>query len=306
MRHQLRPPGPGAGIGRIARIAGRQDRLGAPARGGGAGRGEPVAEDGLGEPVHLQPAVIDANQRLSRHVGQGLPPGQRVGSPRRKLVRQHADAAGEQVLRNRLWCRECAQTGQLRGGWVVAGQPVCYQSGGGRQRPRVGARRALVKQLPGPRLQQAQVLTRQRAGVGDEPGGLGDGQRQVAELGGEPVRVGLGEPGNPAPQQLDRFGPGEHVDLDRRGDLIPATLAGRDQRVPAAPRQPWRHIRRRLRIVEDQQPSVTLPQLGQHRGPRRLGPGSGRNASEHQPEAYDLVPDQPILLSVDPPGQVIA
>ena len=184
VRHQLRPPRPGAGIGRVTGIASRQDRFGALARGGGAGGGQPVAEDGLGEPVHLQPAVIDAGQRLCRHVGKSLPPGQRVGGRRRQLGWQRADGAGEQVLGNRLWCQERAQAGEFSGGRVPVCQPVRQQSGGGCQRSRVRARRTPVKQLPGPGPQQDQVLARQRAGVGDESGGLRDGERQVAKLGG--------------------------------------------------------------------------------------------------------------------------
>ena len=45
--------------------------------------------------------------------------------------------------------------------------------------------------------QQLQVLGGGHAGLGHEPGGLRDGQRQVAELPGEPVRVSLAEPGHP-------------------------------------------------------------------------------------------------------------
>ena len=60
------------------------------AGGGGLGGGEPVAQDGLGEPVHLQPALIDAGQRLPGQVGQGLPPGQRVGGPGRQVAGQLA------------------------------------------------------------------------------------------------------------------------------------------------------------------------------------------------------------------------
>ena len=67
------------------------------------------------------------------------------------------------------------------------------QPGGGGQRPRVGRPGdRLVQQRPGPGPQQPQVLPGGYAGAGHEPGGLGDGQRQVPELGGEPVRVGPG------------------------------------------------------------------------------------------------------------------
>ena len=60
------------------------------AGGGGLGGGEQVAEDGLGEPVHLQPAVIDTGQRLPGQAAQGLPPGQRVGGAGRQVAGQIA------------------------------------------------------------------------------------------------------------------------------------------------------------------------------------------------------------------------
>ena len=44
---------------------------------------------------------------------------------------------------------------------------------------------------------------------------------------GEPVRIGPVEHGDPGLQDRHRLGPGQHVHLDRRGDLVPAPLAGR-------------------------------------------------------------------------------
>ena len=102
VRHQPRPLGPGCRIRRVAGIAGGQHRLGARAGGGGPGRGEPVTQDGLGEPVHLQPTVIDTGQRLPRHLRQGPPPGKRVRGPGGQLAGQDADRAGEQAFRDRL------------------------------------------------------------------------------------------------------------------------------------------------------------------------------------------------------------
>ena len=55
---------------------------------------------------------------------------------------------------------------------------------------------------------------------------------------GEPVRISRPEPGHPALQERDRFGAGQHVDLDRRGDLGPGPLPGGDQHVPGAAGQP--------------------------------------------------------------------
>jgi hypothetical protein len=118
---QPRPLGPGFGIGRVAGVAGRQDRLGARARGGRAGRGQLVAQDGLGEPVHLQPAAIDAGQRLPRYVQQGLPPCQRIGGLGCQLAWQQAGSAGEQVVGYRLGGQECAEAGQLGSGGVLFG-----------------------------------------------------------------------------------------------------------------------------------------------------------------------------------------
>ena len=37
--------------------------------------GEPITEDRLSKPVHLQAAIIDPGQRLPAHMRQGLPPG---------------------------------------------------------------------------------------------------------------------------------------------------------------------------------------------------------------------------------------
>ena len=75
--------------------------------------------------------------------------------------------------------------------------------------------------------------------------------------------------------------------------------------MPAAARQPRRHVRGVLGVVEDQQPPAAVPQLGQHRRPHRLGPGPGLHAPQRKAEGGDLVPDQPALLGVDPPGQAI-
>ena len=200
VRRQPRPPGPGDRIRRVAGVAGGQQRLGVSAGGRGLGGGEPFAQDGLGEPVHLQPAVIDAGQRLPRQVGQGLPPGQRVRRPGRQLAGQDAGGGGEQALRDGLGGQERAHAGQLGRGRVLTGEPVRDQAGGGRQRPGVRPRRPLGQQLPGPGPQQRQELIGGHAGVRHEPRRLGDGQRQVPELGGEPVRVGPGQHGDPGLQ----------------------------------------------------------------------------------------------------------
>ena len=124
MRHQPCPLRPGDGIGRVAGVVGGQDRLGAGAGGGGLGRGETVAENGLGEFVHLQSAVIDAGQRLPGQMGQGLVPRQRVGGAGGQLPRQFAGGGSDQLFRDRGRSEESAEARQLGSGRVLASEPV--------------------------------------------------------------------------------------------------------------------------------------------------------------------------------------
>ena len=134
-------------------------RLTACAGGGGLLRAEPVTQDGLGEPVHHQAALVDPGQRLPGQVGQGLPPGQRVSRPGGQLAGQFAGGAGEQVFGDRFGGQERAHAGQLGGGRVIAVEPGDGQPGRGGQRLRVGrSGHGLVQQLPGLGRQQVQVL----------------------------------------------------------------------------------------------------------------------------------------------------
>ena len=150
VRHQLRPPRPRDWIIRIAGVGGGQDRLGTCLGGGGLLSGEPVPQDGLGEPVQHQPALVDPGQRLPGQAAHGLPPGQRIRRPGRQLPGQLAGRAGEQVFRDRLGGQERAHASQLRRSRVLAIKPVHGQPGRRGQRPRVGRpRRHLVQQLPG-------------------------------------------------------------------------------------------------------------------------------------------------------------
>ena len=146
VRHQLRPPRPGDRVGRVAGVGGGQDRLAACAGGGGLVGGEPVAQDGLGEPVHHQPALVDPGQRLPGQVGQGLPPGQRVSRPGGQLAGQFAGVAGEQVFGDRLGGQERAQAGQLGGGRVLDGRAGRRPAGS--RRPATAGR--AIRARPGP------------------------------------------------------------------------------------------------------------------------------------------------------------
>ena len=306
VRHQLRPPRPGDRVNRVAGVGGGQDRLGAGAGGGGLLAGEPVPQDGLGEPVQHQAALVDPGQRLPGQAGQGLPPGQRIGRPGGQLARQFARGAGEQVLGDRLGGQERAHAGQLGGGRILVLEPAGGQPGRRGQRPRIRRpRRGLVQQLPGLGPQQVQVLGGAHAGLGHEPGRLRNRQRQVPELGGEPARVGRAQPGHPVPQQRHRFGPGQHVDLDRRGELGPGPRPGGDQHVPVPAGQPRADVGGGLGVVEDQQPPAALPQFPQHRRPHSLGACPGLDAAQRGAQGGELVADQPALLGVHPPRHVI-
>jgi hypothetical protein len=187
----------------------------------------------------------------------------------RQLARQFAGRAGERPFGDRLGGQERAHIGQFGRGRVIAGQLVGGQLGGGGQRARVGHRLGLGQNLPGPGGQQLQVPPGGHTGPGQVSGRLGDGQRQVAQLPGELISVGLRQPADPRSQDRHRFSPGQHVDLDRDGNLGPAALPGGDQHMTTTTRQPADHIARVFGVVEHQQPPIPVPQLPQHRRPHR-------------------------------------
>ena len=75
--------------------------------------------------------------------------------------------------------------------------------------------------------------------------------------------------------------------------------------MPGAARQPRRHVAGVLGVVEDQQPPAPPPQLAQHRRPHRLRARPGLDTAQRGAQRGELVADQPGLLGVDPPGQVV-
>ena len=305
MWHQLRPPRPGDRITSIAGVGGSQHRLRAGAGGRGLLRGEPVPHDGLGQPVHHQPALVDAGQRLPGQPAQGLLPGQRIRRPGGQLPGQVTGDAGEQVQRDRLRRQERAHASQLGSGRVIIGEPVGDQPGRRGQRLRVRPRDCLIQQLPGPGRQQVQVLDGAHAGLGHEPARLHHRQRQVPQLGRQPARIIRAEPGHPVVQEGHRFVPCQHVDLDRRGDFRPRPLPGGNQHMARPARQPPGDISGFFGVVEDQQPPPPLAQVGQHRRPHLLGACPRLDTAERGAQGGELVADQPALLGVDPPAQLI-
>ena len=75
--------------------------------------------------------------------------------------------------------------------------------------------------------------------------------------------------------------------------------------MPATAGQPPGDVARVLGVVEHQQPPAPLPQLAQHRRPHHLDVRPGLDAAQRGAQGGELVPDQPGLLGIDPPGQVI-
>ena len=67
--HKPGPAGPGRRILWVTGIVGDQHRLGAGAGGGCLSGSEAVTQDGLGEPVQLQPVLVDAGQGPGGQLG---------------------------------------------------------------------------------------------------------------------------------------------------------------------------------------------------------------------------------------------
>ena len=162
--------------------------------------GEPVPQDGLGEPVHHQPALVDPGQRLpgpdrARVCRQASGSAARAASS----PRQFAGRAGEQVLGDRLGGQERAQAGQLRGGRIIA-RRAGPRSARSRQPATADTTRAPPDPAASPPgcLQQSQVLGGWHAGLGHESRRLDYGQRQVPELVGELARISVTESRNPS------------------------------------------------------------------------------------------------------------
>ena len=198
---------PGTSV--IAGAAGGHDGLSHRPGGGGLLRWQGAADDGLGEPVHQQPAGVGAGQRAAADPAQDLTPGHRI----RGLARQHRgqlrSGAGEPLRRDRLGRQERADPGDLGGGRVLPGEPVQRQHRHRRQRPRIRRRPPLFQQLRGPRPHQGRVLPGGHAGLGQVARRLGDGQRQVPQRRRHPVRILLrpARPPGPAGSPPTRPGP---------------------------------------------------------------------------------------------------
>ena len=105
-------------------VAGDQDRLTAFAADPGLVRGEPVSQDGLGQPVHLQPALVDPGQRLAGQARASVA-ARPTGRPRCRPVA--GQAAGRR--RNRATgIGSGARNAQIAASWAAAGSSATSRS----------------------------------------------------------------------------------------------------------------------------------------------------------------------------------
>lgn len=94
---------------------------------------EALAQDGLREPVQLQPALVEPAKRTADNPAQHLPRCQRVSHAGGKYVRQRTGSVREPDERDRLGCQESAQRYQLRRCQVLRGEPLGGQLCRGRE-----------------------------------------------------------------------------------------------------------------------------------------------------------------------------
>src|SRR5262249_10107688 len=100
---------------------------------------------------------------------------------------------------------------------------------------------------------------RRDAGLRTESGGLLDGEREIAESGGEPVSLVVGQVGVTPLQQLDALRTLEDVHLEWSRETEPLRVARRDQNATRAPTgEVGQHFLRAFGVVEYQEP------VGQH------------------------------------------
>lgn len=75
--------------------------------------------------------------------------------------------------------------------------------------------------------------------------------------------------------------------------------------MPAAAWKPGLYVGRDFRIVEHQQPPVPAVHVSQQVQSHSLSARSGLDAAQRQAEGGELFPDQPGLLSIDPPRHAV-
>ena len=137
------------------------------------------------------------------------------------------------------------------------------------QRRRVGHRCCLREHVRGPRLQQPQVLRHGHPGLGQVRTGLAHREWQVAQRGGDPPSVRLGQSQDPRAQHPNRLIPVEHLHREGNRELLPPWVAGGDHHMASTAGQVADQRNGVLGVVIDQQPSGPVPQCPQHSRHRR-------------------------------------
>ena len=213
--------------------------------------------------------------------GQDLPPGHRVGRPRRQLGAaiplRHAvnkSTGTGSGARNAHSSASSAAAGssaasRSSASWVAAASDRGYDGPADRS-----------SSCPARVASRSRYCAGGHAGLGHVPRRLRQGQRQVTQLAGQPTRLGLRKPGHPvcAGSPPTRPGPAHPPPPAPRPR---PSRASREviSTCPPPPGSHPRHISGPLGVVEDQQPPPPLPQLGQHRRPHRLAPRPGLRRS---------------------------
>jgi hypothetical protein len=265
--------------------------------------GEGVGDDRLGEAVQQQTLGTGTGEtELPENPGRREETrGIRVSQRRGPLLGRRVE---EPLDRHRLGREQRAHPdhGQCHG--VGLGQPLQGQRDRPGQGHGVPGGPALLQRAQGVVAEHREVQAHGYSSARDEPGRLGEREGEVAEGVGQLVGLLLGHPGL-APQEGDRLGPGEDVDLDGRRHPGPVPVARGDDHVALAAGEPLAEVVGPDGVVEDQQPAGATPEVILDLGRRFRGGRPGRHDGRGHCEGGDLVADELGLLGVDPPDQVV-
>jgi hypothetical protein len=166
---------------------------------------EPVADHRLHQPVHLEAVGVAAGQRVADQRADGV--GERVGvggDAAQRLIEQ-VGVVADQGQGNRFGGEEGGQLQQLHRGRLLAAQPVQRQRPGGVDPPGIAHDLAAGEQACAAGAEPAQIVARRQVGLLEISGGLGGGQRQVAQFGGELVRQLVADCRDAGAQQRHRL-----------------------------------------------------------------------------------------------------
>ena len=171
----------------------------------------------------------------------------------------------------------------------------------------VGVLRPVGEDAPA-RLAQALAVGRDVDGQLVEVGaGLGEGEREVVEVGGEPLGLGAqGGVGRGADEEGDGVRGRQQVELDRARGAAPEALARGDEDVAGAGRrQVGAQLGGARGVVEDEQPAGRALQPGADRGDQGRLVGRGGVEAQRRGEGGVVGGERGRLLGAQPADQVV-